>query len=184
MGKLKDLTGKSFGDWTVIKRNPENYRRTFVQWDCICSCGQERVVLANSLLTGKSTGCGCRKNGNLSSRNLIHGHSFRGSETSLYQTWKHMKQRCYNSERKDFPYYGGRGIRVCREWINSFSNFASDMGEKPPGMTIERIDNDGDYEPGNCRWATRKEQNLNRRKDGSCGVGMSIKDQWRYGIRF
>lgn len=183
MGKLKDLTGKAFGDWKVIKRHPENYRKNFAQWECVCACGETRVVLANSLLSGNSKGCGCRRRRNISLKNFIHGNSYRGKQTPIYQTWKHIRQRCYNPDNIDYPYYGGRGIRMCNEWLLSFSRFAEDMGDRPDGMTIERIDNDGDYEPGNCRWATRQEQNHNRRPDGSCGVGLSMKDQWAVGIR-
>jgi hypothetical protein len=157
-----DLEGMRFGLWVVLKRNPENYRRTFVRWDCKCHCGTKRTVLANSLLQGRSTGCGCARRFRLTERNFKHGESVGGKETPTYQVWKHMIQRCGNPRCKDYKYYGGRGIKVCDRW-KDFSAFSADMGDRPNGLTIDRIDNDRDYEPGNCRWVSMAVQNTNKR---------------------
>jgi len=99
-----------------------------------------------------------------SNPNYKHGHSLRnGKESPTYQSWRHMKYRCLNPNCSDYKNYGGRGIKVCERWMD-FTNFLADMGEKPEGLTLDRINNDGNYEPGNCRWATWKEQRQNQRK--------------------
>lgn len=160
--KLIDLTGRKIGGWTVVRRHRENYRRTFAQWQCVCQCGTQRIVLANSLLTGKSKSCGCLKDTATSIRMTIHGHARRTQRTPTYTVWKGMHQRCTNPKSSVYKYYGGRGISVCARWDN-FENFLADMGERPKGLSIDRIDNDGDYQPKNCRWATQSMQVSNRR---------------------
>ena len=125
------------------------------------------VVPANSLISGKTKSCGCFQ---LETRrlncksNLRHGHATNGRDTPTHMTWRCMKNRCLNPRSPDFNRYGGTGVTVCDRWKNSFVNFLEDMGLRPDGKTIDRINPYGDYEPGNCRWATPLEQIHNRRK--------------------
>ncbi len=162
MKKATDLADKRFGDWSV-KYRTESRIKNAVAWLCQCRCGTERTVYAGDLMQGKSTGCGCTRTKKTVARSFKHGHSRRGNQTGTYETWKHMLSRCLSEDNKDYAYYGGRGVAVCERWLN-FKNFLADMGERPPRLTIDRYPNPaGNYEPGNCRWATRKQQRENRR---------------------
>jgi hypothetical protein len=169
MSKI-DLTGQKYGRLTVVQETDER-RDAKVVWKCLCDCGKEKFVSSHNLRSGNTKSCGCLHSE--SSRNnrkkaTQHGHCTNGVETKEYTTWVEMRRRCRNRQRKDFKNYGGRGIKVCEEWLHSFENFlaylkANKMYPKPIGMSIDRINNDGNYEPGNIKWSTLDEQNKNRR---------------------
>lgn len=159
IGKATDHTGVRFGLWTALSLLPSNGRQT--RWLCKCDCGNEGVVPADALVKGKSRSCGCMSN---TWRTIIkHGHtSGKGKPSGTYSSWHAMRQRCENENIGQFADYGGRGIKVCERW-SDFRLFLEDMGERPEGMTLDRVDPNGNYEPSNCAWATRKQQSANQR---------------------
>ncbi len=140
----------------VTVRPDETGAKRVKSWLCRCDCGGEKVVLAHRLRNGEVGSCGC-----LANRGPIqHGRA----ATPEYRSWRGAKDRCFNPNNKAYAYYGGRGISVAEEWKESFEAFFEHMGLRPsPQHSLDRIDGDGDYRPGNCRWATRKQQNNNRR---------------------
>lgn len=148
-----DVTGNKFGRLTVIGRS-ERKSPAGALWRCVCECGGETVTTSLKLRSGHTTSCGCRKVEACSRMNRKHGMANR---TPTYRSWKEMRQRCLNPNSDKAKWYGARGIRVCERW-NSYENFLADMGERPAGKTLDRIDPDKGYAPDNCRWATPKEQ--------------------------
>lgn len=166
--KSIDRTGQVFGHLTVIKLVPPiRGKKDNKKWLCRCECGVEKIIRVDHLVSGETISCGCKKLSLLKEKSTTHGLSQNNDYKSEYLVWVGMKRRCFNKDYKKFIDYGGRGITVCERWTGSkgFLNFINDMGKKPtPKHSLDRWpNNDGNYEPGNCRWATIDEQNRNKR---------------------
>ena len=180
MRKLaNDLTGKKFGKLEVIGVHDTGSRKTY--YVCQCDCGNVKVVRADALISGATKSCGCIKK-EQDKTNLTANHSHKMSGTRIYETWQDMKRRCYNKQNARYDRYGGRGITVCDEWLNNFQSFydwAISNGYSDD-LTIDRIDNDGNYEPSNCRWSTAKEQCNNRGSNINITIGNATKSLMRW----
>jgi len=174
VSKLINHTGERFGRLVVIRRF-FGTRRGEARWMCGCDCGMPKIVSGNHLRSGDTKSCGCLRRELTIKRNTTHGmrHSVE------YRIYKHLMDRCYRKSDKRFKDYGGRGIAVCKKW-HKFENFYKDMGPRPEGLTIERIDNNRDYKPSNCRWATWYDQADNRRNNINITIGNETKNLARW----
>lgn len=176
---VENLVGRTFGRLVVISR-AENDKHGCTRWNCRCACGTEKVIGRNELIRGAVVSCGCYHKDDLRKRMTTHGQS----NTKLFHEWQYMKRRCYQKNYKFYSYYGGRGIIVVDAWKENYTAFyewALSNGYKD-GLTLDRIDSNGNYEPMNCRWVTRKEQMNNTRatrKYSIDGVTHSIAEWCR-----
>lgn len=160
--KRYDIVGKSFGRLTVISQHGKDSKHK-TMWLCVCECGVTKVIRGQSIVDGVVVSCGCYNKDVLIERQTKHGHNPAIRKSRTYQSWANMIQRCTNPNNTNWGNYGERGITVCKRWRLSFVNFLKDMGLRPKGTSIDRIDVNGNYEPGNCRWATKSEQGFNKR---------------------
>ena len=185
MPSMIDITGLRFGMLVVLKKDESPHRK--LRWWCKCDCGVTKSVDGSSLRGRRSTSCGCQRRDKLSESSITHGRS----GTREYRIWKNIKARCLNKNLPTAQHYSGRGISMCAEWENSFVKFFMDMGPIPSQKhSIDRIDVNGNYEPGNCRWATQQTQarNTRIRKDNLTGCrGVTWcreKNKWMVTIRY
>ncbi len=177
-GPLQDLAGKTFGRLTVRHYAGKQPTNRVKMWCCLCLCGTTRLVVTHDLCAGRTQSCGCYNRDVRDARNLTHGRS----HTNVYRRWWNMLRRCNEPQNTNYAAYGGRGIRVCDRW-HDFANFYADMGDPPPGLTLERRDPNGPYTPENCYWASRHAQVRNLRKNrwlSSQGLTMILADWARH----
>lgn len=159
----QNLVGKRFGRLEVLSPSDERACDGELMSVCRCDCGTIKAVRNRYLVLGRTRSCGCLFT-DFTRRPRMHGHARSGAKTSEYRIWLSMKSRCQNSKDRNYKYYGGRGISVCKRWSESFCDFLKDMDRRPPGMQLDRINNNRGYEPGNCRWTTAI-VNCNNRRD-------------------
>lgn len=176
-GKLKNKVGRRFGRLVVLSF--VKMRGTTSLWNCKCDCGANKIVSNACLTSGHTKSCGCLW------RDVHRTHGM--SDTKAYTLWRTMIRRCHEPQNKDYPRYGGRGITVCDKWRKDFAAFYADMGERPDRRQLDRINNNKGYEPGNCRWATDREQQQNRRSNHLITFNGQTKPliEWarQYGIK-
>ena len=144
-----------------------------------CECGKKHIVQITRVRSGRTKSCGCLAREMTVQRSCTHGQAATSHQSNTYRSWSSMKCRCLNQKSEQWQWYGGRGIRICERWVNSFEAFFEDMGERPSHATLDRIDSDGNYEPGNCRWATDHQQSRNHRRNRiltAFGKAMCVTD--------
>jgi len=152
-----NIAGERFGRLVAIRALDER-RKGHIMWECRCDCGKVVIRAAGYIANGNTSSCGCWRDDLIGARQRTHGKS----KSATYRIWKAMRRRCNCPKDSAYEYYGGRSIKVCERW-GRYENFLADMGERPPSLSIDRIDANGNYEPGNCRWATQSQQVINRR---------------------
>ena len=163
MGKIANIKGQKFGRLTAVRSLglDKHYK---MRWFCRCDCGGSTVTGVTTLRRGRSQSCGCWQKERASKANQTHRETLNRQSTPEYRAWASILRRCYNKNTADYPNYGGRGIKVHFSWRKSYLTFLAHVGRRPSNKySIDRIDNDGNYRPGNVRWATRKQQNNNTR---------------------
>lgn len=163
---FKDLTGQRFNR-LVVQARSENDKHGNAKWICLCDCGGKRITSGVQLRRGECQSCGCYHKDSARAvclKRTKHGEARLGNTTKEYTTWTAMKSRCLYKKNKFYHYYGGRGIKVCDRWLDSFENFLTDLGRRPSDQhSLDRVDPNGNYEPSNCKWSTDQEQNRNKR---------------------
>lgn len=162
MGNYKDISGQKFGKLSVLSKSERPSCDSGIFWDCKCDCGNDITVLGSSLRNGNTKSCGCFKSETAKKTHTKHGYTKNHNAIPIYDVWYAMKHRCFNKNNPEYHRYGGRGIMVCDEWFDSatFINWAFSNGYER-GLTLERKDNDGNYEPDNCQWTDRVSQQRN-----------------------
>ena len=173
MQKSHDLTGLRFGRLVVVARIGRTEHRDSL-WRCVCDCSIEKVVGRGTLVRGRTRSCGCLSRDRAIEVHTTHGHARVNNHSRTYRVWTSMWSRCTNPKTVCWVDYGGRGISVCERW-KSYKNFLTDMGEAPPNLSLDRVDNDKGYMPDNCRWATQGEQSINKRNNRLVTIGDETK---------
>lgn len=178
--RLQDLAGMRFGR-LLVESKSQSIRKSGALWNCVCECGKTTAVDSMKLRKGLIVSCGCFHREMTAAINRSHGLA---NKSKTYRTWKEMRQRCNNPNNDKYQWYGGRGIAICSRW-DSFENFHADMGDRPDGMTIDRIDNDKGYSPDNCRWLPQLEQTRRQAKNKlSAELAVKLKADRDAGMTF